>query len=111
MRLLSLATGAALIAGCGFANAQATNYSLTPGDAPTLSNSDSFDYRTMAQRRALERRGVMPGNWNDPAWMSYGYNSGWNSFGAGVQIGPVGVGIGDPWYGYGPRYAYRYRGW
>jgi hypothetical protein len=112
MRLLSVMAGAALIASCGLANAQATNFSPTPGDAMTLGNSDVRDYRSEAKRRAMESR-----HWHQHqhrGWNSYG--AGWN--GAGVQIGPLGFGIGyEPWrhdqYGYG-AYGPRVRdrdGW
>ena len=100
--LLPVMTAAAFAASCGFANAQATNYSITPGDAPSLSSSDTRDYRTEAQRRAMERRHVQPGNWNDPAWLSMGYaEPGWNSYGASRPVTRTTVyGSDNPWNGY-----------
>jgi hypothetical protein len=99
MRLLSVTAAALLAASCGLANAQATNMSRSPGDARSLSNSDTDtrDYRTYRRgARQYYRSG-----WNEP---------GWNSYGAGVQIGPFGVGIGvgaSPEYNYGwPDYRY-----
>jgi hypothetical protein len=115
MKLLSLMTAAALVAGTGLASAQATNFSLTPGDAKSLSGSgtDVRDWRTVEQRRMMERSGNqgpyaagMHMGWNAPGYAygspgydRHGHRQGWNAYGAGVQVGPVGVGAGP--YGAG----------
>lgn len=120
MRFLPLVTAAALLAGTGLANAQATNFSVTPGDAKSLSGSgtDVRDWREVEQRRAMEgnrsfgmhQSWSQPGynsfgmqGWSQPGWNSFGssggpyaYNDGWNAFGSGVgvQVGPFGAGVG-----------------
>lgn len=106
MKLLPIITAAAVAASCGFANAQATNFSVTPGDAKSLSGSgtDVRDYRAATQRHAMEQRRMN-------GWGATGYYApGYNAFGAGV--GPLAFGVGAP-YGVGigvgawPEYSYR----
>jgi hypothetical protein len=96
MKFLSL-TAAAFIMSCGFANAQATNLSRTPGDAMSRGNSDMRDYRS-DRRRAMRQnrrhyRGYAyrsgRGYAYRPSYNAYGYNPHWS----GVQVGPFGFGV------------------
>jgi hypothetical protein len=106
MKLLPIVTAAALLAGTGLAGAQATNFSIAPGNAKALSGSgtDFRDWRVVQQRRMMERNphyGMHESWWNYPANDRYAHGSGWNAYGSGVgvQVGPVGVGAGP--YGAG----------
>jgi hypothetical protein len=116
MRLLPITTAALLGASCAVANAQATNFSRSPGDAPALSGaSDVPPYRAYYPRRAVVYQPAYGGAYAysgpRPYYARYGapygyWGNGWNAYGAGVQIGPVGFGVGGrPGY-YGDSYAY-----
>src|SRR5688500_4494950 len=72
MRTVSCLALAALglAASVSLANAQATNFSRTPGDAPALYGSSDARYHRGWHRRAMAPRYRM--HWSHPGYYAYG---------------------------------------